>query len=1031
MQYIVEKRGHRILPLIALVIATAFLVLLAGNVSAVPTGPFEIDVFATDVDGNPVPCAPASTECPKKSYYSGNGDLDGGDGKADDWAQGAFNNGVFLPSASAPHTATPLGPCYGSNVDLNPAITYTSRFICDGFTGISGAPERSIVSPAGDIPQDVWQITTSNNLTPKDDLSHGYFVQLTQDCSGTPHNIVVVGMERGNNEGANHWGIELNAVAPTGLQTVADGLSPAADFALNFNRVVGDVFVSVDLEKGGDEPGILVTQVSGFLANDDATFVAASATGECVGQFAAATTSTNLLEQLTPPWNTPVCDTTEADDAPNSCRIANGLGTGPVDQGPSSCTLPDIPKKDNTKIACTTLPKRDFVEIAIDLTAYNVARGCFADVLLTTRSAPPGTNTLPVVDLGGADIKDVSAAVLPPCAISWEKRDQSQGSAGSHPLQGGATFTISPNPDACDDPNPTGPDDDSPLTVLDDISASDSPDVVPDADDDAGQFSLPDVCPGNYTITESAAPSGFARDTDTTRGCNVSVVAPSCVVGTALTAPPSTDDEGTRDGSGQCTDNECDFHNRRGSVAWEKRDGALLTGDPPAHPLQPGATFTVAPDPDDCTDGTVGDDPGPITVVDGGANDDGDGSDGVFAVGPACAATYTITETVAPPGYALPANPVRTCEVTTVALSCVVGTQGTDDCANATADFCNRLGSLEWEKRSDIDGHLQGEATFTVDGAVANQPGGVAGEDGPFACHTAVDVDPVTVVDNSAPDVDTDLGQLRLENVCLGSYTITETDAKDGFAIDPNPTRVCTVTAVALSCVIGSPLLPPPAPGELPTGNDDCPDGGDADTNGSDFCNLVGSLYWEKRGKDASTLETGDELLPGFGFTVTGKGEIADCTIGPCAAGGDQNADKGKFCLDQMPIGVLLTIDETSKATGYIQTVPVNDGDLTKTLLTSSKCSGGASTANDAGDFINQPLSKFKIDFICVAFSPNDLTEPRDCATKAKITCPTPAITPTPDDLTPTAFDDISETYGNATSTLLEGLYKCEIDIDP
>ncbi len=1031
MQYVVQKKGFRIFSVIALVMATMVLVFLAGNVNAAPTGPFEIDTFAKDVGGNPVPCAPAATECPKKSYYSGNGELDGGDGKADDWAQGTSNNGLFLPSASAPHTATPLGPCYGSNVDMNPAIAYTTRFICDGFTGISGAPERSIVSPAGDIPEDIWQITTSNNLTPKDDISHGYFAQLVQDCSGTPHNIVVVGMERGNNEGSNHWGIELNAVAPTGLQTIADGLSPAADFALNFNRVIGDVFVSVDLEKGGDEPGILVTQVSGFLGNGDATFVAASAAGECLGQFPAATTSTNLVEQLAPPWNTPACDPTVADDAPNSCRIANGLGTGPVDQGPSSCTLPDIPKKDNTKIACTIVPERDFVEVAIDLTAYGVARGCFADVLLTTRSAPPGTNTLPAVDLGGADIKDVTAAVLPPCAISWEKRDQSQGTSGSHPLQGGATFTIAPNPDACDDANATGPDDVSPVTVADDISTSDAPDVVPDADDDAGQFSLPDICPANYTITETAAPSGYATDTDTTRTCEVSVVTPTCVIGSTLTAPPSTDDEGTRDGSGQCTDNECDFHNRRGSVAWEKRDGSVTPS-----PLQPGATFTVSPNPDACLDANAdgADDASPITVVDGGANDDADGSDGVFSVGPACTATYTITETVAPPGYALPANPTRTCQVTAAALSCVIGGQTFDDCLHADAaerDFCNRLGSLEWEKRSDIDGHLQGEATFTVDGAATNQPGGVAGEDGPFACRTSVDVDPVTVVDNILPDADPDAGQLRLENVCLGSYTITETDAKDGFAIDPDPDRVCVVTTATLSCVVGSALQAPPAGSDPPTGNDDCPDGGDADTDESDFCNLVGSLYWEKRGKDVSTAETGNELLPGFGFTVTGTGVnkvVTDCTIGPCAAGGDQNAAAGKFCIDLMPIGVQLTIDETSKATGYIQTVPANDGDLSKTLAVSSKCSGGASSANDAGDFINQPLSKFEIKFICLAPSPSDATK---CATAAKISCPTPAISPTPNDATPNAFDDISEVYGDALTTLLEGTYNCTIVIDP
>ena len=186
----------------------------------------------------------------------------------------------------------------------------------------------------------------------------------------------------------------------------------------------------------------------------------------------------------------------------------------------------------------------------------------------------------------------------------------------------------------------------------------------------------------------------------------------------------------------------------------------------------------------------------------------------------------------------------------------------------------------------------------------------------------------------------------------------------------------------------------------------------------------MGSVYWEKRGKDASTPAAGDELLPGFGFTVTGKGVVTDCTSGPCPAGGDQNPAAGKFCLDQMPINVLLTIDETSKATGYIQTSPANNGDLTVTLTSSSKCSG---SPTNAGTFINEPLSKFEIKFICVAQSPSGSGA---CATQAEITCPT--ALPNPDG-TPTAppLDDTDETYGDGTATLLAGTYNCTIVIDP
>jgi hypothetical protein len=358
-------------------------------------------------------------------------------------------------------------------------------------------------------------------------------LQLIQDCNGTPHTVVIVGMERGNNEGDNHWGIELNQIPPTGLTTIADGVPPAANFALDFNRTDGDVFISVELQSGGTEPTITVTQVQSTPAQGaDAVFELASATATCP-TFANNSTSTNLVEQLAPPWNIIACDPTVADGgSSNNCRIANGAGTGPANQGSASCKTATKPSQNQP---CTMVPSRDFVEVAIDLTAYGVSRGCFSDVLLSTRSAPPGGTSNGIVDLGGADVKDVTASLLPPCAVSWEKRDQSQGSSGSHPLQGGATFTIAPNPDACDDADSIGPDDASPLTILDDVSTSDAPDVVPDADDDAGQFSLPDVCPATYTITRDRCPHRLRHDVDSTRVCTVSVVSPAVWIGSALT----------------------------------------------------------------------------------------------------------------------------------------------------------------------------------------------------------------------------------------------------------------------------------------------------------------------------------------------------------------------------------------------------------------------------------------------------------------------------------------------------------------
>src|SRR5688572_32678398 len=49
---------------------------------------------------------------PSDALYSGN---NGGN----DWAQGTSAQGIFVPSASAPHTAAT--DLYGSNIDKNPA----------------------------------------------------------------------------------------------------------------------------------------------------------------------------------------------------------------------------------------------------------------------------------------------------------------------------------------------------------------------------------------------------------------------------------------------------------------------------------------------------------------------------------------------------------------------------------------------------------------------------------------------------------------------------------------------------------------------------------------------------------------------------------------------------------------------------------------------------------------------------------------------------------------------------------------------
>jgi hypothetical protein len=117
---------------------------------------------------------------------------------------------------------------------------------------------------------------------------------------------------------------------------------------------------------------------------------------------------------------------------------------------------------------------------------------------------------------------------------------------------------------------------------------------------------------------------------------------------------------------------------------------------------------------------------------------------------------------------------------------------GTDDVGNTDeSDFHNRLGSIAWEKRDTL-GALQGGATFEIN----LDPSDGAGI--------------MTVVDNGANDSDPDAGQLLVLNALLGTYTITETVAPVGFSLDPDPTRVVTVSSGDLNAVVGTALGTPP-----------------------------------------------------------------------------------------------------------------------------------------------------------------------------------------------------------------------------
>jgi len=1021
MQLIVEKRGYRVLPLLALAVAIALLAFIARDTLAVHNDEqLEID-GNTAFDGGQG-FDPGVGNCPYSVAVSSNAvdciqpATDANYDWADDGNAANGDQGVCTKDGTnliVENTASPKGDLRRCIRDFVVASTADTSY----HTG----SDKDFQEIWNGGPDD-WGCVKLNNATNKADLKNAYVVQVRPTSGASAGDqVMYFGAERDTENGSVYngfWFLQkaVKSDCPPSLDgdfcpstTAVDatcsnpGIHKCGDVLILFNYDSGGRIGNIGAYQWVDNPAIVgfdpadgcdqipsnaddctATQLADSETHDTPNGVLCIKTSSGLGDCRSAVT---LFDGLCGRVNgTTTCTIAAKQNDPNP----------PPCSGPGAVTTPWAPGCATPGTNCAgPRPSPTFSEAGANLTALNLEIGCVASFVAESRSSPS-------VD---ATLKDYAVGEFPACALGWEKRDES---IASHPLQGGATFTVDgadgnqPGPNTGED-GPFGCSGDltDPKTVVDDSDGTTSGSDV-DKNAAAGRISLPDVCPGTYSVCESAAPSGYARDNSLCRSISVSTGDPNANIGT-----PDVDDCAA-------TPDEQDFCNRLGSIEWEKRND---TGA-----LQSGATFNISPNPFACHD-PAGTNPSPLS--DDADNTDGpgpdqDGTGGQLKLTRVCLGNYTITEATPPSGFALDDDTTRPCNVTEAAVSCVVGAQGVaDDCPDTTpasdgdeTDFCNRIGSLEWEKRSDVDGSLQAGATFNI-------------SPNPFACRGGTDPSPLADdadnVDGPGPDQDGTGGQLKLTRVCIGNYTITEATAPAGFAKDPDDTRICNVTAAALNCVVGTQGVA-----------DDCPDANDpVDTDEADFCNLVGSLFWEKRGKDASTPETGNELLPGSVFSVTGTGvnltNITDCTSGPCTAGAclDQDPQKGQFCLDIMPIGVLLTIDETSTATGYIQTSPANNGNLTTTLSSSSTCAG---TPTDAGDFINQPLSKFEIKFICLAQSPSDVTK---CATAAKITCPTPAISPTPDDVTPNNFDDVSEVYGDALSTLLEGTYNCTIVIDP
>jgi fimbrial isopeptide formation D2 family protein/uncharacterized repeat protein (TIGR01451 family) len=174
----------------------------------------------------------------------------------------------------------------------------------------------------------------------------------------------------------------------------------------------------------------------------------------------------------------------------------------------------------------------------------------------------------------------------------------------------------------------------------------------------------------------------------------------------------------------------------------------ILKQDEHQQPLG-GATFSVTPNPFTGS--------GSLSVADNQAPDD-NAAAGTIHLSDVEPGTYTVCETAAPAGYII-ASP-----------ACAPAQQVVDNGSVTFGPFTNGLGDITWEKVDAQSGAKVCCATFTLTG--------IAG--------AAIGFGPLTVTDNGANDADLDPGELRVNELKLGTYRITETVPPTGYDL-PSP----------------------------------------------------------------------------------------------------------------------------------------------------------------------------------------------------------------------------------------------------
>ena len=249
------------------------------------------------------------------------------------------------------------------------------------------------------------------------------------------------------------------------------------------------------------------------------------------------------------------------------------------------------------------------------------------------------------------------------------------------------------------------------------------------------------IAAGVLTCNLGDLPDGAVRTVHLTSGTSAATGADSPVHNVAKVTT-------TADGEAQ---DDADVVVLVGSLAWSKFDGHQQ--------LLGGATFQVT-GPSGFGE-TVEDNTGALDY----SGLDADEAAGEFLLEDLLLGEYTVTETVAPAGYMLDETP-QSATLTREQLD-----------ASIESPFVNTLGELSWTKDNG-KGTPIGGATFSV-------------TPNPFTGTGSL-----SVKDNDANDQDKTARAFHLVDVRVGSYTVTETAAPEGYVLDKGS---CSITVGEVS----------------------------------------------------------------------------------------------------------------------------------------------------------------------------------------------------------------------------------------